>query len=58
MPEKKPEKPVMHGDERIDNYFWLNERDNPDVIAKSRGQGILRLHQPASGRMIRMSQGR
>lgn len=33
MPEKKPEKLVMHGDERIDNYFWLNDRDNPDVIA-------------------------
>ena len=21
-----------HGDERIDNYFWLNDRENPDVI--------------------------
>lgn len=33
MPEKKPEKLVTHGDVRIDNYFWLNERDNPNVIA-------------------------
>lgn len=24
---------VLHGDERIDNYFWLRDRDNPDVIA-------------------------
>lgn len=22
-----------HGDQRIDSYFWLNERENPDVIA-------------------------
>ncbi|MFD2550790.1 S9 family peptidase [Bizionia sediminis] len=23
---------VTHNDERIDNYFWLNNRDNPEVI--------------------------
>ncbi len=23
----------MHGDTRIDEYYWLNERENPDVIA-------------------------
>ncbi|MFN7118139.1 MAG: S9 family peptidase, partial [Saprospiraceae bacterium] len=23
----------IHGDNRIDNYYWLNERENPDVIA-------------------------
>jgi oligopeptidase B len=33
MLEKIPEKLEIHGDVRIDNYFWLNERDNPDVIA-------------------------
>jgi oligopeptidase B len=27
-----PTKLLKHGDERIDNYFWLNERDHPDVI--------------------------
>ena len=27
--EKKLEK---HGDIRIDNYYWLNERENPEVI--------------------------
>ncbi len=21
-----------HGDKRVDNYFWLNERENPEVI--------------------------
>ncbi len=28
--EKKLEK---HGDIRIDNYYWLNDRENPEVIA-------------------------
>ncbi len=23
----------IHGDTRIDNYYWLNERENPEVIA-------------------------
>lgn len=23
----------MHGDTRIDDYYWLNERENPEVIA-------------------------
>ncbi|WP_394906385.1 S9 family peptidase [uncultured Mesonia sp.] len=23
----------IHGNERIDNYFWMNERDHPDVLA-------------------------
>ena len=23
----------LHGHVRTDDYFWLNERDNPDVIA-------------------------
>jgi oligopeptidase B len=23
----------VHGDTRIDNYYWLNERENPDVIS-------------------------
>lgn len=22
----------IHGDKRIDNYYWLNQRDNPEVI--------------------------
>ena len=30
--EKKPETLEIHGDERIDEYFWLRERDNPKVI--------------------------
>ena len=40
-PASEPEPPVaktvdkeleIHGDVRVDPYYWLNERDNPDVI--------------------------
>jgi oligopeptidase B len=24
---------IMHNDKRIDNYYWLNDRENPEVIA-------------------------
>ncbi len=30
--EKKPKRLYNHGHERIDQYYWLNERDNPQVI--------------------------
>ncbi|MFT5481304.1 MAG: oligopeptidase B, partial [Bacteroidia bacterium] len=30
---KKPFPITTHGDERIDNYYWLNDRENEDVIA-------------------------
>lgn len=30
---KKPVALELHGDERIDNYYWLRERENPEVIA-------------------------
>lgn len=30
--EKKAEKLVAHGDERIDNYYWLNNPEDPKVI--------------------------
>ncbi|UOB17357.1 S9 family peptidase [Abyssalbus ytuae] len=30
--EKIPVQLEKHGDIRIDNYYWLNERDNPEVI--------------------------
>jgi len=31
--EKIPYELTLHGDTRIDNYYWLNQRDNPQVIA-------------------------
>ncbi len=30
--EKKPKELSIHGDTRVDNYYWLNERENPEVI--------------------------
>jgi len=30
--KKIEKKLIKHGDVRIDNYYWLNERDNPEVI--------------------------
>ncbi len=29
---KIPKKLSRHGDERIDNYFWLNQREDPQVL--------------------------
>ncbi|MGN7720882.1 S9 family peptidase [Chitinophaga sp. 22620] len=31
--EKIRKELAIHGDTRVDNYYWLNERDNPKVIA-------------------------
>ncbi len=31
--KKIPQELITHGHIRLDNYYWLNERDNPDVIA-------------------------
>ena len=31
--EKKPHVTKIHGDTLVDNYFWLREKSNPDVIA-------------------------
>jgi oligopeptidase B len=30
--KKVPKELVAHNDQRIDNYFWLNDRENPEVI--------------------------
>ncbi len=30
---KKPKKLVKHKDVRIDNYYWMNDKENPEVIA-------------------------
>lgn len=29
----RPHEMTLHGHTRIDNYYWLNERENPEVIA-------------------------
>lgn len=30
--EKKPQELEIHGDVRVDDYYWLRERENPEVI--------------------------
>lgn len=32
MAKKIPKELTIHGDTRVDNYYWLNERENPEVI--------------------------
>jgi oligopeptidase B len=31
--EKRPHELELHGDVRVDNYYWLRERTNPEVLA-------------------------
>jgi len=31
--ERRPTELEIHGDVRIDDYYWLNQRENPEVIA-------------------------
>jgi oligopeptidase B len=31
--EKKPKRLTTHGNTRLDNYYWLNDRDNPEVVS-------------------------
>ncbi len=31
--KKYPRELIAHGDVRLDNYYWLNERENPEVIS-------------------------
>ena len=33
LANKKPKKLEVHDDVRVDDYYWMNERDNPEVIA-------------------------
>jgi len=30
---KKPQSLILHNDERVDNYYWLREKENPEVTA-------------------------
>ena len=33
LAKKQPHRLEKHGDVRIDNYYWMNDRENPEVIA-------------------------
>ncbi|HEY7516502.1 MAG TPA: hypothetical protein VIC87_18570, partial [Vicinamibacteria bacterium] len=30
---RKPRVEVRHGDRRVDDYFWMRDRENPEVAA-------------------------
>jgi oligopeptidase B len=32
LAQKKPKTLSIHNDDRIDNYYWMNDRENPEVI--------------------------
>jgi oligopeptidase B len=32
MAEKKPKETKIHGETLVDNYFWLREKENPEVL--------------------------
>ncbi len=38
--EKRPVELMEHGHTRIDNYYWLNDRENPDVIEYIEAENI------------------
>ena len=40
MAEKKPLTLEQHGDSRVDEYYWLRERENPDVIAYLEAENV------------------
>ncbi len=33
MPARRPAVLTRHGDKRVDPYFWLRQRANPEVVA-------------------------
>lgn len=35
---RKPKDVTVHGDTRIDDYFWLREKENPEVLAHLRAE--------------------
>ncbi|GAB4529187.1 MAG: oligopeptidase B [Haliangiales bacterium] len=35
---QKPHKSTIHGDDRVDNYAWLEDKDSPEVIAHLRAE--------------------
>jgi oligopeptidase B len=54
---------TRHGDTRIDEYYWLRERDNPEVIAyleaeNAYAQAMMRHTEPLQERLYRELVGR
>lgn len=43
--EKKPKELTIHGDTRVDNYYWLNQRENEEVIDYLKAENAYTEHQ-------------
>ncbi|MEM6930782.1 MAG: oligopeptidase B, partial [Myxococcota bacterium] len=41
----RPTELVLHDDVRVDDYYWLNQRDDPDVIAYLEAENAYTKHQ-------------
>ena len=40
--KKIPAELEIHGDIRIDNYYWMNDREDPEVIAYLNAEMIIK----------------
>ena len=38
-PKKIPVELELHGETRMDDFYWLRDRENPDVVAYLEAQG-------------------
>jgi oligopeptidase B len=38
--KKIPKELTIHGDSRIDNYYWMNDREDPEVIAHLEAENV------------------
>lgn len=60
---KKPQTFELHGDRRTDDYFWLREKENPDVLRllndeNSYTQSYFDQHRPLMDRLFEEMKGR
>src|SRR5262245_4912884 len=57
MVKRIPTRLETHGHERIDDYYWLRERDNPEVLAylkaeNERAEKAMALSQPSEQQLF------
>ncbi|NCT82050.1 MAG: S9 family peptidase [Comamonadaceae bacterium] len=60
---KQPRDVSVHGDRRIDDYFWLREKDNPEVQAHLKAEAAyadawFKPHEAATERLFQEMKGR
>jgi len=62
-PKKVPKEIVSHGDKRIDNYFWMRDRDDPDLMKHVDSENrystfIMKRTEPLQDRLFQEMKGR